>query len=278
MKIIITGASSYVGARIYLDLHKTYDVVGTYNVSKLSKLFVKLDVTNKSEVNRVFDKEKPDLIIHAAANASSSWCEANPKEAKDLNETSTKYIVEAANNVGAKIIYISSFAAFEPKDVYAKTKYNSEQLVKKTKESWVILRPSLILGFSPNTTNDRPFNRLLKNLDEGVVAEYDTSWKFQPTYLGQISEVIAEVIEKKINHEVIPIAVDVLKSRYETARDILKSFGVKVVPIDMKDASHFSEKKDIGKLRELDLPNYTYKQIITKIKNEIKSRQEFRIG
>jgi dTDP-4-dehydrorhamnose reductase len=118
---------------------------------------------------------------------------------------------------------------------------------------------------------------LLKNLDEGAPAEYDTSWKFQPTYLGQISEVIVEIVKRGINKEIIPIATDELKSRYDTAKDILFPFGVKVTPIDMHDTGHFSERKDVGKLKELSLPVYTYSQMVQKIINEIKNREIFKL-
>jgi dTDP-4-dehydrorhamnose reductase len=71
MKLLITGASSYVGARVYFDLSKIFEVVGTYHSSKLSEAFIKLDVTNKEDVGKVLEREKPDIIIHLAANASS---------------------------------------------------------------------------------------------------------------------------------------------------------------------------------------------------------------
>lgn len=45
MKILITGANSYVGARIYFDLSKELDVVGTYHASKLSKSFIELYIS-----------------------------------------------------------------------------------------------------------------------------------------------------------------------------------------------------------------------------------------
>ncbi|HWS49109.1 MAG TPA: sugar nucleotide-binding protein [Candidatus Methanoperedens sp.] len=277
MKILIIGASSYVGARIYFDLYREFDVIGTYNSSQLSKSFIKLDITDKIDVETVLKREKPDYVIDVAASANSRWCESNQNEAVLLNEKSTQYIVHAANKINSKIIYISSFVAFNPDNIYGKTKYNSEQIVKKTKSAWVILRPSLILGFSPNTKNDRPFNRLLKNLDEGTPAEYDTSWKFQPTYLGHLSEVIREVIKKDITNQLIPVAVEELKSRFDTANDILSPFNIEVTPIDGQDKIHFSEKKDLSKLTELNLPTYEYKQMIGKIVDEIKNRQEFSI-
>lgn len=278
MKILITGASSYVGARIYFDLSKKFEVVGTYNSSRLSENFVKLDITNNTEVVSVLEKEKPNIIIDVAANANSRWCEANPEAAIDLNEKATQYLVDAANKINSKIIYISSFAAFNPDNIYGKTKYNSEQIIKKTKNSWIILRPSLILGFSPNTTNDRPFNRLLKNLDEGTLAEYDTSWKFQPTYLAHLSEIIEEIISRNIKNKLIPVVIDELKSRFDTANDILSPFGVKVIPIDNHDTAHFSEKKDISQLKKLNLPIYTYNEMVQKIIEEIKNRDIFKLN
>jgi dTDP-4-dehydrorhamnose reductase len=274
MKILILGASSYVGARLYFDLQKDFDVVGTYSSNKLSQKLVHLDITNKEEVNSLIDKVKPKIIVHVANNANARWCEANPAEAKLLNETSASYIVEAADKIGAKIIYISSFAAINPSNVYSKTKFASEEKVKQTKAGWIILRPSFILGFSPNTTNDRPFNRLLNNLDKGTRAEYDTSWKFQTTWVGHISQVIKIVIQNNIDKEFIPIVSNELKSRYDTAKDILSLFGVPVYPVDKKDKLPVV-KDDLSKLKELNLPIYSYKQIIDFIVEEIKQRKTF---
>jgi len=275
MKIFITGASSYVGARLYLDLRKEFDTTGTYNNSKLSEEFVHLDTTNQKQVSKVVEQTKPNYIIHTAANASSAWCEENPVAAIALNERATQYIVEAANKNKCKIIFISSFAAFEPNNVYAKTKLKSEEIVKGTNAGWIILKPSLILGYSPNTTNDRPFNRLLRNLEDRTPAEYDISWKFQPTYIRQLSEIIIEVITRNIQGETIPVAVENLKSRFDTAKDILKPFGIEVKPIDKKDTKHFSVKKELSKLKELSLPFYTYEEMITEVIKEIKNKDKF---
>ncbi|MEK7078733.1 MAG: sugar nucleotide-binding protein [Patescibacteria group bacterium] len=178
IKILVIGASSYVGARLYFDLKSKFDVVGTYSSSQLSKNLIHLDITDKDEVKKVITENKPTVIIHVGNNASAKWCDANPEKAVLLNQTATQYIVDFANEMNAKVIYISTMGAIKPSNLYGKTKFKSEKIVKTAKTGYLILRPSLILGYSPNTTNDRPFNRLLKNLDEGFPAIYDTSWKF----------------------------------------------------------------------------------------------------
>lgn len=91
MKILLIGASSYVGARLYFELKDKFNVVGTYSNNPLSKDFVHLDITNKEEVNRVISEVKPEIILHVANNASSKWVDANKDKAILLNQTATEY-------------------------------------------------------------------------------------------------------------------------------------------------------------------------------------------
>lgn len=269
MKILITGASSYVGARLYADICKEYETVGTYFANRLFPELIELDITKSADVSRVIEEAKPDWIVHVVANPNARWCEANPDEAKELNEKGTQNIVDAANKIGAGVIYISSSAAIVPANVYAKSKLVGEEIAKKAKAGWLVLRPALIVGYSPNTTNDRPYNRLLKNLTEKTPAIYDTSWKCQPTYLGHISEVILGCLKQGAKNETIPICVSELKTRFDLAKDILEPFGIKVEPKDDKDETPVIEQS-LDKLRELGLPVYSYEQIIEKIVKETK--------
>ena len=276
MKILITGASSYVGARLFFDLRKKFEVIGTYNTSRLSTDFVHMDVTIRDEVLSVIRRIKPGVIIHAVANPNARWCEANPELAKKLNEGGTRNVVDAANEIGAKVIYISTKAAINPQNVYGKTKLAGEEISKETKAGFVILRPSLIVGFSPNTTNDRPFNRMLKSIDDKVPAIYDTSWKFQPTWLGHISEIIEKIVKKGITNETIPITVPEFKTRFDLARDILSRFGISVEPKDYNDKTPVTET-DQSKMVELNLPVHSYSEIIENMVDEIKNREKFRL-
>lgn len=274
MKILVLGASSYVGARLYFDLRKNFEVDGTYSKHLLSDSFFQLDITDREAVSKAIEKVVPNVIVHAANNANARWCEANPQQATMLNETSTQYIVDAANAVGSRLIYISSFAVLNPDNVYGRTKLKSEEIVKQSVYGWLILRPSLILGYSPNTKNDRPFNRLLRNLDDGAKAEYDTSWKFQPTWIGHISEIIKICIDRDTYRETIPVAAADLKSRYDVALDILSPFGIKVFPIDKKDTLKVTQD-NLEKLKQLNLPTHSYQDMINKIVAEIKQRKAF---
>ena len=230
-----------------------------------------MDVTDSISVKKVFEKIKPDVVVHAAANPSANWCEEHKQEAIKLNERGVKNIVDAANLTGSKVIYISSFAAIKPTTFYGETKLAGEKIVQKTNSGWLIIRPALIIGYSPNTANDRPFNRILKNIAEGTPAVYDISWKFQPSWLNHISEVIEQAIVKEIYGETIPVMIPELKTRFDLANDILSKFGIKVEPVDKKDEPPVCEQKE-DKLVELGLPTHTYEEMIDKIVADIREK------
>ena len=74
MKILVTGASGYVGASIFTNLSKHYELIGTFQKNKLFNELIELDITNKEAVVQAFLTLRPELIIHAAAIPSRKVC------------------------------------------------------------------------------------------------------------------------------------------------------------------------------------------------------------
>ncbi|MFH1917253.1 MAG: sugar nucleotide-binding protein [Nanoarchaeota archaeon] len=208
------------------------------------------------------------MIVHAAANASVSWCEKNPEQAIAINQDGTRHVVDAANAVQSKVILISSFAIANTKTLYGRTKAASEKYVQEALAGYIILRPSLVIWFSPNTTNDRPFNRILRNITDHVPAVYDMSWKFQPTWLYHLNEILDCVLEKGITNETIHVSVPEIKTRYDLARDILEKFNISVTPEDKHDDSP-AFLQNLSELDRLGLPKHSYAEMIAGIVQEI---------
>jgi len=276
MKILILGANSYVGARIYFELQDIHEVVGTYHSNKISDKLIQLDITSKQGVLDLVNKVKPEVIIHCANNASKKWCDEHPKEAVILNQDSTSFVVEAANSVDAKLIYISSTAAINPKSLYGETKLASEDLVKKTKNDYLILEPGIVIGFSPKVKKeDGFFSSLMDNLEDNKVVEYENSTQYRPTYIGHLCEVIKEALDKKIWNKVIQVSIPVLKTKYEMAKDILESFGVSVREVDTPKIDTNSRPQELSELQKFNLPVCIYEEAISKIITEIKNRDNY---
>ena len=271
MKIAILGAGGYVGARLFIDLKNSFEVVGTYHENKLFPELLQLDITQRGDIDQILNQIKPEIVIHVANNPSSKWCDENPEKAVLLNEQSTGYLVEAANARSVKIIYISTMGAIESDNLYQRTKSNSEKIIRQANTDFLILRPSVGIGLSPNTTAPSFFNQLLSCIKQNTPTEIDTSLKFQPVHLNHISQVILSCIKNNIWNQTIPISIAESKSKYEIAFDLLSQFGIKVVPVD-NHRTPFNGVNDIDEqLTKLHLPVWTYSTLINKTISEIKT-------
>jgi dTDP-4-dehydrorhamnose reductase len=271
---LITGASSYVGARLYYDLSKGFNVVGTYNNKQLSEEFARLDITNPNDVFETVKNYRPRIIIHAAANASSKSCEADPANAINVNEKGTENIVNAANHFSSVLVYLSSTVTDLKSNLYERTKSAGESASTKTKAGFVILKPCVIYGMSPNTTTDKPFNQILRNTQGQGPLSYDNSWHFQPTWIGHISEIIAKIAEENMRNEEITIVVPEMRSKFEIASDILRKFEIEPVKSGEK-SSRPSEPSSTDSMKRLNLPVYGYEEIKEKIVEEIKRKDKY---
>jgi dTDP-4-dehydrorhamnose reductase len=276
VRILLTGASSYVGARIYYDLKSKFDIIGTYFCHALSNEFIQINLTNSNEVHKIIQKTQPSIIIHIANYPSPREAAGNEVKYRELNEQSNRYIVEEANKKGIKVIFMSSLAAENPDNIYGKLKLKSENIIETTSNGYLILRPSLIVGLSPNATNDRPFNRILKCLDTKVAGQFDTSWKLQPTYIGHLSQIIDKSITNNVWNRIVPVYIDQIVTQYQIANDILMPFGFSVKPID-KLMNIPPATDNISYLKSLDLAPHTYLEMIKTIVEEIKNRDRFTI-
>ena len=273
-KILITGASGYVGARIHLDLKSKYNVVGTYFNSEFNDNLVKVDITDLASVESVFYAQNPDYIVHAAAFPVSPQNDEQKKLMEDLNYKGTDNVVKMANKVGAKVVFISSAIALTnnsstTNDMYGQSKAYGERECKNVKAGSLVVRPHTVFGYSPNMTNDRSFNRILKNIFLKTPAIYDTSWKFEPTYIGHLSKVIDKYVLGDIKTDVINVAIDTLKSKYDLGFDILRNFGIEVTPTDDK-RNWTVIKLDLSEFLNLNLPISSYNDMVSAMVEEIK--------
>ena len=75
LTILITGASSYAGSRIYFDLKDKYSLIGTYFSNPLSDKFHNLDLSDREEVLKFFAEKRPDIVVHKlqASNLSTVY-------------------------------------------------------------------------------------------------------------------------------------------------------------------------------------------------------------
>ncbi len=162
-KILITGVSGFVGYSLYELLSKNnFEVFGFYNKTKIDlKNTFSVDIKKRSDVIKILDEIKPDIIVHTAALTSTTYCEKNPEEAWLTNTLATKYFTEYSKGKNSYLIFISTDLVFDglkgnykeedktnPVNVYGQTKKEAEELISQISPRFSILRSSLIYGRS----------------------------------------------------------------------------------------------------------------------------------
>lgn len=271
-RIFLTGASSYVGARMYRDLKDAYEVTGTYFANPLFEELLQLDLTDKEALASAIGNVRPDVVIHVANYPTPRDAPGNEDRYLALNKTATDHVVTQANQAGAAVIFISSQAAKDTGNIYGKLKHESEETVKRAQHGYLILRPGWIVGMSPNTTNDRPFNRILRCLeDRSKTAEFDTSWHLRPTYVGHLASISDHVITHGSWNQTIPVLMPQTTTAYDIARDILTPFGVIVHPINTH--MDMPQDHDTTDMEVFNLHPRTYQEMITTIIEEIRTSE-----
>ena len=136
-KILITGGSGTVG-RTFMEQYPHYEYYNVSrnetNITSLSNKFPKVtnfivDVSNLEDLIRVFNKVKPDIVIHAAAIKHVNLAEENPTSTILSNIIGSLNVVKASIKADVPItIGISTDKACNPDNVYGYTKQLMESI------------------------------------------------------------------------------------------------------------------------------------------------------
>lgn len=125
MKILVTGGAGYIGSHTVVELQDSgYDVVVVDNLSnsceksleRVEKItgkkvpFYKADILDREALTKIFDKEKPDAVIHFAGLKAVGESVSKPWEYYENNIAGTLTLVDVMRKHGVKNIIFSSSA------------------------------------------------------------------------------------------------------------------------------------------------------------------------
>ena len=173
MKILVTGGAGFIGSNVvdgYIEKGHSVMVVDNLFTGKRDNLnpeakFYEVDIRSR-EIEKIIQKERPDVINHHAAQISVPASVENPCFDVDVNVKGTLNILEASRKNGVrKIVFISSGGAIygeaeqyptsesyypKPQSPYAISKLVSEYYLAYYYHQWgiayTILRYANIYG------------------------------------------------------------------------------------------------------------------------------------
>ncbi|MFK7602291.1 SDR family oxidoreductase [Deinococcus sp. SM5_A1] len=105
MKVLLTGG----GGRLGTELRALLPELGAEVVAPAS---AELDITDAEQVMAVVRRERPAVIVHAAAYTDVGGAETNRERCWAVNVAGTRNMAQAANAVGAKLVQISTDYVF----------------------------------------------------------------------------------------------------------------------------------------------------------------------
>lgn len=194
-KFLITGAKGQVGHCL------TEQLTGKAEILAVDR--DELDITDKDAVFNVVKTFKPDVIINAAAHTAVDRAESEIELSEAINVRGPQYLAEAANEIGAVILHISTDYVFEgagsgeykeddktnPQGVYGRTKLEGEIAVQQANPRSIILRTAWVFGEHGHNFV-KTMLRLAKDRDSlGIVGDQFGG----PTYAGDIAKTLIEI-------------------------------------------------------------------------------------
>ena len=247
--ILIIGADSMLGQVLFKEAAHLYSVEGT----ALSDL----DMTDKKKVMETCRKIHPKTIVLLAAYTDVDGCEEKPDVAHKINVLGTKNVAEAAKEINAVLLFMSSDYVFDgrakmpyreddeirPISVYGQSKADGEKIVANTVEKFVVIRSSWLFGDGKKGFVQAILEAIRQKRPLRVVADKTGS----PTYVVDLASAIVKLIGLILKGEydfqknsIVHITNQGVCSWFDMAQYMvrcLKTDGVSVSEIKLSDYS-----------------------------------------
>ncbi len=207
-RILLTGASGFLGGHVYTLLTGSHHVMALYNKNKpniAKNDWTFLDLTDSVTVKRVVNDFIPHVIIHAAAFSNLDVCEKNPESAWKVNVKATQTLAELSASLGSRFIYVSSDMVYDgkgsfykeddpvsPISVYGQNKVDAENIVRDVVKNHVIARAALIYG--RHIIGGNSFSEWFENkLEQKENVSLYTDQFRTPVLVNNLAEILVEM-------------------------------------------------------------------------------------
>lgn len=180
-KMLVTGASGFLGSRIVSFYQEKYEVYAPTHRE--------MDITDRDSVKSVFERFQPDYAVHCAAVSDIGACAEAPELSWKINVDGSRNLAEISARYGTKCILSSSdqvylgstaqephreYEALRPGNLYGREKKQAEEDCLRVNPDCVLLRLSWM--YDVRTIREQEhgdfFRGLAPKVEAGETLEY----------------------------------------------------------------------------------------------------------
>ncbi len=273
MKILVTGASGYVGSYLLKELagkdNKLFGIYNSHPFDSKEIELIKCSLTNFDELSRLFNSIKPDVVYHLASVTPTRITNEPDGYIELFNNRVTEHLASLSAETGSLLIYTSTDlvyaegenlkedeAKLNPLTIYAKTKLMGEESVKQFAKRYLILRSSLVYGFTLSSYTSF-FDNAYNSLKAGREIKAFTDQFRKILYAEDSAAMMASLPSLYKQNDTLNFCGNEYLSRYQMCTQIAAAYGLDKSLIMKASSDEFTAYPMV---KQLDLNTEKMKQ------------------
>jgi len=234
---LIIGANGFLGTYAARAAAHSLEVIrGVRSAPDLKS--ISIDISDPGSINKAFEISRPDAVMLLAAMSDIDRCELHPDQAFAINVRGVENVVKACVEATARLVFTSTAAVFDgrkrgyseedpvsPLSVYGTTKVRAEAVIQTFLPSAVIVRPSLVLGYSPRPNTNSLVNALMGRWRLGQSVHLPTFEYRNPIHVESLAEVLVTFLANPSLSGIYHVGACDSISRYDLGKRLASRGG-----------------------------------------------------
>lgn len=209
-KVLIIGASSYIGQNINCHLNNVYDVIGSYNTRALDvdkQPMIKIDLAQDEPFNILDDCKDIDTVIWSVQSNQYSQALSDYADISRINIAAYQKTLDFCIKSGVKrLIYLSSGSVYQAQDLpftetssinytshYGFSKFVAEEMSKHyTRNSNLEIVSLRLFTVYGEKQYNKVIPRIVEKIEKSAPIQLNSGvgMRFTPIYIDDLVEII----------------------------------------------------------------------------------------
>lgn len=207
------------------------------------------DIGNFENIQKIIEKNRPQVIINAAAFTAVDLAESQKESAFSVNCDAVKNLAHCAKTFGSLLVHFSTDYVFDgkksapysendlpnPQNIYGQSKLKGEKAIFQSGCDFLILRTSWVFGASGSNFVKSIVKLAQENTQLKIVHD-QIGCPTSTYFLAQMTQrAIAQTLENKQKCGLYHLTQSRALSWFEFAQEIIKNAKTLKIPLKVKE-------------------------------------------